>query len=165
MSEIIFHTDRLTVRRYTNSDLENFYLLNSDKEVMRYIREPLSYEATKEFLQKNLALYEEFPLLGRWAVTDRQENFVGSFAIIHIGETSDIQLGYALLQPYWGLGYASELTAKGIDYAVSKGIDPLYAQAETANTGSHKVLLKNGFEYLCDIKEGDKTLSRYKLRK
>jgi [ribosomal protein S5]-alanine N-acetyltransferase len=165
MSEIIFETERLIVRRYTPNDLDEFYSLNSDEEVMRYIRKPLSYNDTKDFLQKNLELYKQNPLLGRWAALDRNNTFVGSFAIIPIGETTDIQLGYALLKPYWGLGYATELAAGGVKYAIASNIDPLYAQAESANVNSQKVLLKNGFEYLRDEIENDKTLFRYKLKR
>lgn len=164
MSKIIFETERLVVRRYTENDADILYRLNSDEEVMRYIRKTLSYEETLEFLQKNLSLYKQNPLLGRWAVHNRSNNFIGSFAIIPIGETTDIQLGYALLKPYWGLGYASELTAKGVEYTAANGIDPLFAQTETGNISSQKVLLKNNFEYVCETTEGEKKLYRYKLR-
>lgn len=165
MNEIIFETERLVVRRYTENDLDNVYRLNSDEEVMRYIRKTMSFEETKNFFRQNLEAYVKNPVLGRWAVTDSQSRFVGSFAIIPIGETSDIQLGYALLKPYWGLGYASELTAKGIEYAISNNIDPLFAQAEVANVNSQKVLLKNSFEYLDEITEGEKKLFRYQLKR
>lgn len=164
MSEVIFETERLIVRRYSENDTNDFFRLNNDEEVMRYIRKTLSYDEAVAFLYKNLSLYRQTPLLGRWGVHDRDGNFVGSFAIIPIGETTDIQLGYALLKPYWGLGYASELTAKGIEYAVKNGIDPLYAVAEAANIPSQKVLLKNNFEFLCETREGEKTLYRYKLK-
>jgi ribosomal-protein-alanine N-acetyltransferase len=165
MNKSIFETERLVVRHYTNDDLDNFYSLNCDEDVMRYIRNTLSYEESADFLQKNLELYRQTPLLGRWAVHDRENSFVGSFAIIPIGETTDIQLGYALLKPYWGMGYASELTAKGIEYAIANNIVPLYAQAEAANINSQKVLLKNGFEYQYEVAEGDKTILRYLLKR
>jgi len=165
MSKIIFETERLIVRHYTNDDLQLFYSLNSDADVMHYIRKPLSYDESKEFLQKNILMYSQNPLQGRWAAFDRIGNFVGSFAIIPIGETADIQLGYALLKPFWGLGYASEMTASGVQYAIDNNIDPLYAQVEIDHIKSQKVLLKNGFEYLCDIMQDGKKLYRYLLKR
>jgi [ribosomal protein S5]-alanine N-acetyltransferase len=165
MSDLVFETERLVVRRYTNKDLDHLYRLNGDEEVMRYIRPIMDLEEAKEFLQKNLDLYEEYPLLGRWATFDRQENFIGSFAVIHIPGSLDIQLGYALLKEYWGKGYATELTARGVQYAIDNGIDPLYAVTEEANVPSQKVLLKNAFQFLYSTKEGERTLFRYQLKR
>jgi [ribosomal protein S5]-alanine N-acetyltransferase len=165
MSELVFETQRLVVRRYTKDDLDHLYRLNCDEDVMRYIRPTMSLEEAKDFLQKNLELYSEFPLLGRWATFDRNKNFVGSFAVIHIPGSTDIQLGYALLKQHWGKGYATELTARGVQYAEENGIDPLYAVTEDANVASQKVLLKNSFEYLYSTKEGEKNLFRYQLKR
>jgi [ribosomal protein S5]-alanine N-acetyltransferase len=165
MTELVFETERLLVRRYNSNDLDYLYSLNCDEEVMRYIRPTMSLEEATDFLQKNLELYSEFPLLGRWATFDKQGEFVGSFAVIHIPGSTDIQLGYALLKEHWGKGYATELTARGIQYAIDNGIDPLYAVTEDANVPSQKVLLKNSFEYLYSTKEGARTLFRYQLRR
>jgi [ribosomal protein S5]-alanine N-acetyltransferase len=165
MSNVVFETERLIVRRYTKDDLEHLYRLNADEEVMRYIRPVMSLEEATDFLQKNLELYATFPLLGRWATFDRQGKFVGSFAVIHIPGSTDIQLGYALLKEHWGKGYATELTAKGIQYAIDNGIDPLYAVTEDVNVSSQNVLLKNSFRYLYATRENDKTLFRYQLIK
>ena len=39
MGKVIFDTERLVVRQYVfEADADNFYLLNGDDEVMRYIR-------------------------------------------------------------------------------------------------------------------------------
>lgn len=165
MEGLVFETKRLIVRRYTSEDFDNFYRLNRDEEVMRYIRPPMSLEETKEFLQKNIDLYTEFPLLGRWAAFDKNGDFVGSFAVIHIPGSTDIQLGYALLKEYWGKGYATELTARGVQYAIENDIDPLFAVTEDANVPSQKVLLKNSFEFLYSGKEGEKILFRYRLKR
>lgn len=165
MTDVVFETERLIVRRYTKDDIGNMYRLNSDAEVMRYIRPVMDPDEAKEFLLQNIDMYAASPLLGRWAALDRQGNFVGSFAVIHIPGSSDIQLGYALLKEHWGKGYASELTAKGIEYAVANGIDPLFALTESNNLPSQKVLLKNSFEYLYSSKEGERTLFRYQLKK
>ena len=51
---IIFETERLIVRQYDfGTDAENFFLLNSDEEVMRYIRATKSREECDAFLKKN----------------------------------------------------------------------------------------------------------------
>ena len=144
----IFETERLIVRQYAfEIDTENFFLLNGDDDVMRYIRAAKTKEECDVFLKKAIDAYKINPLIGRWAADEKATgNFVGSFAIIPIEGSDDIQLGYALLKEYWGKGFASELTKSGLDYYFKKtSADHIYAIAEKANIASHKVLLKNSF--------------------
>lgn len=168
MGNIIFTTERLIVRQYEpENDLENFYLLNSDPEVMQYIRVTKSREECEVFFRKIIVQYAKTPLIGRWAVELKTTGeFVGSFAIIPIEDTEDIQLGYALLKAYWGLGYASELTQSGLDYYFECfPVDHIYAIAEKPNIASHNVLMKNGFVKQLEKSEGQKTLYQYIFKK
>ena len=145
---VIFETDRLIVRQYTfEADAENFFLLNGDEEVMRYIRAPKSKEECDAFLKQIIEAYKLNPLIGRWAAIEKATgSFVGSFAIIPIEGTNDIQLGYAFLKENWGKGFASELTKGGLGYYFKNTDETqIYAIAEKDNVASHKVLLKNKF--------------------
>ena len=145
---IIFETDRLIVRQYDfETDTENFYLLNGDEEVMRYIRATKSKEECDVFLKKAIESYKVNPLMGRWAADEKATGkFVGSFAIIPIEGSEDIQLGYAFLKENWGKGFASELTKAGLEYYFKNtNVDHIYAIAEKGNVASHNVLFKNGF--------------------
>ena len=165
---IIFETERLVVRQYDfDTDAENFFLLNSDEDVMRYIRATKSKEECDAFLKKNIEAYKVNPSMGRWAANEKTTGkFVGSFAIIPIEDSDDIQVGYALLKENWGKGFASELTKAGVDYYFNNSnADHIYAIAEKANTASHKVLLKNSFVPDGIKKEDDKELLRFIYRK
>ena len=167
-SYIIFETDRLIVRQYVfDTDAENFFLLNSDEEVMRYIRATKSKDECDTFLKQIIDAYRINPLLGRWAAEEKTDGiFVGSFAIIPIEGTQDIQLGYALLKENWGKGFASELTKAGLAYYFkNSNADHIYAIAEQANTASHKVLLKNAFAHDGIRKEEEKELLKFIYRK
>lgn len=168
MGNVIFETERLIVRQYDfDTDADNFFLLNSDTEVMRYIRATKSRSDCDEFLLKNIEAYKTNPLMGRWAADEKLTGkFVGSFAIIHIEGTEDIQLGYAFLKEYWGKGFASELTKAALDYYFKNTTaDHIYAIAEKANTASHKVLLKNSFVPDGTKKEEDKELLKFIYRR
>jgi len=161
---IIFETERLIVRQYDfETDTENFYLLNGDDEVMRYIRTTKSKEECDVFLKKAIESYKINPLMGRWAADEKATGkFVGSFAIIPIEGSEDIQLGYALLKENWGKGFASELTKAGLDYYFKNtNADHIYAIAEEGNIASHKVLLKNSFVADGTKKEDDKELLKF----
>lgn len=157
----IFETDRLLVRRYTAEEFENFFRLNGDAEVMRYIRPVQSREEAMAAFEKQLADYEAMPGYGRWAAhLKTTDEFVGSFAIIPIPDDTDkMQLGYAFPKESWGKGYATELTIAGLDHFRNKTILPeIYAVTETPNVASQKVLLKAGFQPFGTKMEGDKEL-------
>ena len=165
---IIFETERLIVRQYEfETDTENFYLLNGDDDVMRYIRATKSKEECDVFLKKAIESYKINPLIGRWAADEKVTGkFVGSFAIIPIEGSEDIQLGYAFLKENWGKGFASELTKAGLDYYFKNtNADHIYAIAEEGNIASHKVLLKNSFVPDGTKKEDDKELLKFICRK
>ena len=167
-NKIIFETDRLLVRQYVfKTDAENFFLLNSDEEVMRYIRATKSKEDCDAFLKQIIDAYKINPLIGRWAAEEKAERkFVGSFAIIPIEGTQDIQLGYAFLKENWGKGFASELTNAGLGYYFKNtNAVHIYAIAEQANVASHKVLFKSGFIHHGIKKEGDKELLQFIYKK
>src|SRR4030095_13375998 len=167
-SLIIFETDRLIVRQYDfDTDAGNFFLLNSNDDVMRYIRATKSKVECDAFLKKTIESYKINPLMGRWAAYEKSTGkFVGSFAIIPIEGSDDIQLGYAFLKENWGKGFASELTKEGLNYYFkTETRDHIYAIAEKANTASHKVVLKNSFVPDGTKKEDDKELLKFIYRK
>lgn len=165
MNMIIFETVRLYIRQYTRDDEEHFFRVNGDAEVMRYIREPKDRSECAVLLARNIALYQRFPLMGRWAMIEKTTGtFVGTFAIIPTersvtGRDPEIQLGYALLKDYWGRGYASESTLGGLQYAFNiMKLPKIVAITDPLNLASQKVLLRCGFTQLPNIKEGNREL-------
>ncbi|WP_207515600.1 GNAT family N-acetyltransferase [Longitalea luteola] len=162
---VIFETNRLLIRRYTLADEANFFAINGDAEIMRYIREPRDRQECLIFLRRNIQFYEQHPLMGRWAMAEKDSGtFVGSFAIIPVETTdpkrhTEIQLGYALLKDYWGRGYATESTLAGRRYAFdTMKLPQIVAITEQENIASQKVLLRSGFKKQPDIREGNKML-------
>lgn len=145
--QILFETERLIVRHYTIDDQENFFLLNGDEEVMRYIRPVKSREETNVFFVEVMDYSKKNPTKGRMAVIDKSNGeFVGSFAIIPVEGSKHMQLGYSLLPVHWGKGYATELTIAGLKYVFTQTeLDHIYGYTEKPNIPSQKVLLKAGF--------------------
>ena len=163
----IFETKRLLVRRYTELDQQNFFLLNGNEDVMRYIRPAKTREECDEFLLEVIAYSEIQQIYGRWAVDDKMNNeFIGSFAIIPREGKKQMQLGYALLLQHWGKGYATELTVAGLKYVFTKTpIDPIYAYTQEPNVPSQKVLLKAGFNLNGSNNENGNEVVEFMLRK
>jgi|GEM_PF-217970 ribosomal-protein-alanine N-acetyltransferase len=160
---IVFETERLLVRRYTMADEEVFFRLNSDTDVVRYIRPPKSRQESHEFLLQNLAMYEQLPFMGRWAMVDKSSReVIGTFAVFPIDNSSDIQLGYSLLPEHWGKGYATESVLAGRQYAFDNlCTSEIYGITEPANTVSQKILLKCGFTQVSDKIDFGKKLYRF----
>jgi ribosomal-protein-alanine N-acetyltransferase len=160
---IVFETQRLKVRQYTVADMENFYLLNSDHEVMQYIRPVKNRMETDVFLRQILQQTKEKPLVGRWAIDEKEASVaIGSFAIIPVDNTDRMQLGYALLKSSWGKGYATELVEAGLKYIFTKTtLQEIYALTEIPNTVSQRVLIKSGFRCLDNYTSEQKELAQF----
>ena len=148
-------------------DADNFFLLNSDAEVMRYIRPVKSREETDLFLLEVIQYSKENPAYGRMAVIEKQSNFfVGSFAIIPLEKTEYMQVGYSLLPPWWGKGFATELVKEGLEYIFSKtSLTEIFGVTESMNIASQNVLLKAGFKRHSTVLEVTKELFRFILSK
>lgn len=165
---IIFETDRLIVRQYVfDIDADNFFAVNGDEEIMRYIRGVKTREECDTFLKENIESYKTNPLMGRWAVYEKTNGkFVGSFAFIPVEGTDNSQLGYALLKEYWGKGFATELTREGIKYVFSKtNLNEVYGITQIENAESQKVLLKSGFTHYKNYKEEEKQMISYIIKR
>jgi RimJ/RimL family protein N-acetyltransferase len=165
-AQFILETPRLLVCQYTLNDADNFFALNSDAEVMRYIRLPKTRKECDAFLVQNINFYNAHSNLGRWAAYEKNpKEFIGSFAIIPIDEeTGNIQIGYALMRSSWGKGFATELVQYGKTFFFNMhGADVLYGITEHSNKASQNVLLKCGFQESGTLISGDKKLIRFSI--
>src|SRR5258706_7135715 len=166
-NSIIFETERLIIRPYTMDDLHHFFRLNGDEDIMRFIRPAQSLLQTKEFLQKIIKAYSDRPGMGRWALFSKNDGqFCGSFAIIPIDNSNQLQLGYALIKKNWGKGFATESVKGGLEYAFGPlGLTEIAAITYAENIPSQNVLLKNGFIFDKTFMEEGKELHLYVCRR
>lgn len=143
---ILFETGRLVVRRYTWEDAGVFFAMNSNEELMRYIRPTVDRAGSDLFLRENLRLYDLLPGMGRWAAVLKETGeVVGLFALLPLADTGLTQLGYLVNKAFWGMGLATELAVAGVRYAASRKLRQVVAITTHDNYASHKVLLKAGF--------------------
>jgi RimJ/RimL family protein N-acetyltransferase len=170
MSQTIFETARLRVRRMTVTDKDHLFLLNGDPRVMQYIRPVKTRDESDAQLEAILADDATNPAqsMGRWAVEEkRTARFVGSFAIIPIPfQPHRTQLGYSLIPPVWGMGYATELTLAGVSFFLRETILPeIYGVVEPENGASLRVLEKAGFLFLEKARYEEKELQVLRFRR
>lgn len=149
---IFLETDRLTLRRFTEDDVDNLFSLNSDPEVMRYITggEPTPREKIRdEIIPFHLGFYQRTDQFGTWAAQDRSSGeFLGWFHF-RPGHGEGTELGYRLRRETWHKGYATE----GSRALVRKGFTELdvqrvFALTMTVNAASRRVLEKSGLVFV-----------------
>lgn len=144
---MLFESARLYTRLFTMDDLDAYFRIIGDIEVMRFIRAPKSKDETKQFLSELIQKYNSPVLDYRYAIVEKSsETLIGNFAIIPIPETTGTQLGYAFIPSGWGKGYATEITLAGLEYIKNNlSLEAVGAIAEEENKASVQVLIKCGF--------------------
>jgi ribosomal-protein-alanine N-acetyltransferase len=150
----IIETERLILRELDSSDLNGMFELDSNPEVHKYLgNNPI---IDKKQLVKIIELVRQQYLdngIGRWAIIEKKTgNFVGWSGLKLVKETINnhynyYDLGYRLVQNYWGKGYASESAKAALDYGFSTlQLNEIFAAAHVDNLASNRILTKLGFQ-------------------
>ncbi len=158
---IIFETERLIVRQYTDADYDNYFSLHGNAKVMEYIRPAQTREEADAKFEETVLNVPLHAFMGRWAVVEKSSaKFIGSFVVIPItDEPEKTQLGYSFLPEHWSKGYATEVTKEGVNYFYNRTpLTEIYGVTETPNVASKNVLLKAGFKFHDTKMDGEKEL-------
>jgi len=153
MTNIILESERLYLKEFTLNDIDDYFLLNSDAEVMKFIRPPdTDINVIRKHIKKIRKYYTKNPGLGIWACFENKgDEFIGFFELAHLDNTEEIEVGYRLHKKYWGKGYATEMTKVLIDYGFNKmGLEQIAGITHPDNIASQNVLLKSGLTYIKD---------------
>jgi RimJ/RimL family protein N-acetyltransferase len=148
---IVLETDRLTLRQFTEDDVDNLFELNSDPEVMRYLTggRPTPRETLRdEIIPFHLGVYERLDRLGTWAAESAATGeFLGWF---HLrpgpgADITNVDLGYRLRRSAWKKGYATEGSRALINMGFAGlGVEQVFGHTMTVNTASRRVMEKCG---------------------
>jgi [ribosomal protein S5]-alanine N-acetyltransferase len=148
---IIFETPRLTLRRFTQADAPVVQQLNSNPNVLKYLDEPLlETEEHALHILNSIILPQYKNNLGRWAIHLKTTNeFIGWCGLKYRQELDEIDLGYRLMQQYWGNGYAFEAAKHSLDYAFQQlHLKTIVGRAHINNLASLKILEKLGMQFI-----------------
>lgn len=148
-------TERLALRRFTRDDLDWFAALYDDPDVARFLGGVKTRaQAETLFQERVLDYYDKHPGLGVWMTTDRTSGEPLGFHVLNYiaGETI-IQVGFGLLKPAWGRGFATEGAFAMLQYGFAGlGFNRIAGMASHANVASLRVLEKIGL-----ARRGDRT--------
>ncbi len=143
------NTPRLLLRRFTIDDLDDFSLVCSDPEVMKYLEDgnPLS----KEEILFHLEIYIRNSLrphgFGRWAVINKEKDEFLGFCGLTLHHNLP-ELVFLLKKEYWGKGLASEASAAALWYGFELlQIDFIVAITRPENFAARRVLERIGMKY------------------
>ncbi len=143
----------MKIRKFTKNDLDNLYGTLSDPDVMTYIEDPYTYEATKELLDDVLA--SEVPNI--YAAEDDDGKYVG-YVIFHEYEEDSYELGWLLNRSEWGKGYACRLTEIMLEEARKIGMNAVI-ECDPEQEITEHIALKYGFIF-DEIYDGCKVFRR-----
>lgn len=168
-------TPRLLLRKLRLEDAAAMFEYASDPEVARDVtwEAHRAIEDSRGFLNSVIQKYAKKETSEWGLVLKENGKLVGTCGFVWWRpEHAKAEFGYALSREYWGRGLMTEAAAAVIAFGFEKmKLHRLEARCITTNTGSEKVMLKNGMKYeglLRDVvyeKGGFKSLKLYSLLK
>jgi ribosomal-protein-alanine N-acetyltransferase len=142
------NTSRLSLRAITAADVDHFYAVYSNAEVMRYWSTPPlpDKEAARKLIAeicKDVELHE----ILKWGIA-LDGTLIGSVTLFHLDFTHRrAEIGYALGRAYWGKGYMQETLKAILSYAFTVlNLHRIEADVDPRNDASVKTLERLGFQ-------------------
>ena len=154
--KIFIETERLILREILPTDEQGLFELDSNPNVHTYLgNNPVNnISQIKEVISKIRQQYIDNGI-GRWAIIDKATNdFIGWTGLKFVTETTNnhinfYDLGYRLIEKYWGKGIATETTKATLKYAFEKlNLKEVYGMCDIGNVGSKNVLEKTGLKLI-----------------
>ena len=143
-------TERTRLQLLLTEDFDEVLEMYAEPDTFKYI-EPMhnkSQDDYLDFLQSRIAQVRD-GVGYHWAVRAKGNNeFIGLMNLNPISGTDKMQIGFQLKRKFWGQCYASELTARVIDFAAEEaGIKLIYGVFNTTNMASRRIFQKFNFEF------------------
>ncbi len=147
---MILQTERLYLRPLEAKDLDVLIPMYSNINVMRFIG--AGKTLTRAQTEKSVAKWSEYEAehgFSNWAVIRKEdEAFLGKCGLSGLPDNSDIEISYILDEPYWGMGYATEISKAVLDYGFNQlNLKRIAALVYPQNSPSIKVIEKIGMKY------------------
>jgi RimJ/RimL family protein N-acetyltransferase len=147
-------TERVILREIRIEDLDDFFEMDSDPEVHKYLgTQPVT---SKEQIADMIHFVRQQYIdngIGRWAIIDRESNrFIGWTGLKLVRDlinnrTNYFDLGYRLIRKYWGQGISTEAAQASLSYGFeSLNINEIIATVNCENAASNNVVIKLGFK-------------------
>ena len=142
-------TERLTLKKIDESDVNEIFHLRSDEEMMRYIPRPLcrtDEDALKliRMIQQGMAKHESI----NWGICLKpSRQLIGTVGYVRMqAEHNRAELGYMLDKRHHNKGLMKEAVAKVIEFGIEQmGLHTIEAVIDPDNIASEVILKHFGF--------------------
>ena len=154
--KIFIETDRLLLREIVEEDVHDFFELDSDPRVHRYLgKQPVqTLEQSREMIRHVRQQYLDNGI-GRWAVILKDSGSLAGWSGLkyELAPINDqngyYDLGYRFKPAFWGQGIATETARVSLRYGFEQlQLEKICAAAEVANIASNIVLRKVGLQFV-----------------
>jgi len=142
----------LTLRRWTDADLEPFAAINADPEVMEHFPAKLSRAQSDRLVERIEAGFEAHGF-GLWALELTETGELIGFTGLAVPDfeahfTPAVEIGWRLARSAWGHGYATEAARAALAFGFEKAALPeIVSFASTANKRSIAVMQRLGMSH------------------
>ena len=156
MMDFIIETERFYIRPLNAGDAGGIFELDSNPNVHKYLgNNPIKTLAEAENVIELITQQYKDLGIGRWAIIEKSTgNFVGWTGFKYIVEPINnhvnyYDLGYRLIEGYWGKGIATETAKACLKYGFEiLNFDEVYGICDVENNGSKNVLQKCGLQLI-----------------
>jgi RimJ/RimL family protein N-acetyltransferase len=154
-------TERLVLRPYADSDLDDLHRIHSDEEVARYLyNEPRTRDEAHQLLQRKIAgaqLAAEGEWISAAVVARATGQLVGDLALHWVSEPHKTgEIGFSFDPAHHGRGYATEAARAFLRVAFEDfGFHRVIGRAEARNAASARVLEKLGMRREAHLVENE----------
>ncbi|MBS2939044.1 GNAT family N-acetyltransferase [Nocardioides sp. J2M5] len=133
-------TERLRFRRMTADDLDDVTAMLVDFDPYRGDRPPSSAADAQRWIEWQARNYADHGF-GLWVLETHDGQFVGDcgLTVQDVEGTPHVEVGYHLVEPMRGRGYATEAARAVRDWAAAHGVDHLVALIRPDNVASQGV--------------------------
>jgi RimJ/RimL family protein N-acetyltransferase len=152
LGRTVLRTERLLLRRWREEDRDAFAALNGDPVVMEHFPAPLT-RARSDLVFDLFDLDFEANGFGIWSVDEvRSGELVGFAGLARVSFlahfTPAVEVGWRLVPPAWGRGYATEAARAALGFAFETiGLDEVVSLAATTNRRSIAVMERLGMTH------------------
>jgi len=151
---LVFETERLRIREYTERDVTAMFRMYGDREVIRYLGVPPMGDPVPDLedmarrQQAILAKVHGEDRFGYWAI-EFEDRVVGTVLLKRLPDVEDFEVGWHLAQAEWGHGFATEAARGAIQFGFQNwGLEEIFAIAYKENVRSLKVMDRLGMTAL-----------------
>ncbi|GAC1572664.1 MAG: GNAT family N-acetyltransferase [Polyangiales bacterium] len=150
---IELHTERLLLREWRDSDLDEFAAMNVDERVSEYFPKPRPTRADSEAMVARIRAHFDREGYGAFAVSIKGgapfAGFIGLWQTTFSAHfTPCVEIAWRLKHECWGKGYATEGAKAALRFGFEAlGLDEIVSFTVQENTRSRRVMEKLGMHH------------------